>query len=579
MPAWCRPGVVAGALALAAGVAMADTVRVEVEGLDKEVRNNTLALLGIAREQENTGLSADRIRLLHRKAEAEIRASLEPFGYYRPVVNASLANDGASWTARYAVEPGPPMLINSLELAVTGEGASDPSFIAFRAKPPLSAGGALVHARYEDAKRQLSRLAAARGYFDARLTRSEIRVDVERYPSEVFLDFDTGPRYRFGPVEVQVTGDLNADWLSRYAEFEKGEPFDAEKITDLQKALLGTDYFSTVDIRPAPARASDGQVPIEVLLVQRKRDQYTAGLGYGTDTGVRGTLGWERRFIGERGQKFNSELEVSEILTGLSAQYTIPVFRPVTDKVALTANASHDHPETSDSRTVKTGASLTRGFGDWLLTGSLVLQRERFEVADDSGDTKLLMPGASALYVRADDRIIARRGYRVQLDLRGASDSVVSDLTFVQGRIQGKGILGLGESGRLITRAEAGATNTDDFDELPATLRFYAGGDNSVRGYAYESIGPVNASGEVTGGKYLLTASIEYEHHLYKKWSGVTFYDAGNAFLGEYEPLKSGVGVGVRWRSPVGNIRLDIANAVSEPDRPWRIHFTLGPDF
>lgn len=578
MPASFRLGVIAGIL-LATGVANADTVRVVVEGLDDELQGNTLALLGIAREQKSPDLAAERIRLLHRKAEAEIRSALEPFGYYRPVINANLANDGTNWTARYAVEPGPRMLIGTLDLAIAGEGANDPAFTALRAKLPLAAGKPLVHAHYEDTKRQLARLAANRGYFDARFTRNEVRVDIERYTSDVFLEFDTGPRYRFGPAEVRVTGDLSTDWLSRYAEFGRGEPFDAEKITDLQKALLGTDYFSTVDIRPAPARASNGQVPIEILLVQRKRDRYTAGAGYGTDTGVRGKLGWERRFIGNRGQKFTSEIEVSQIRTGVSAQYTIPVFRPVTDKIALTANAAHEYPETSDSRTLETGASLTRGFGDWLLTGSLSLQRERFEAADDRGETTLLIPGASALYVRADDRIVARRGYRLQLDVRGASEAVVSDLAFLQGRVQAKGIHTLGESGRLIARADAGATRTDNFNDLPATLRFYAGGDNSVRGYAYQSIGPVNDQGEVTGGKYLLTGSIEYEHRIYQKWSVAIFYDAGNAFLDEFEPLKRGAGIGARWRSPVGNIRLDVANAVSEPDRPWRIHFTLGPDF
>lgn len=577
-----RVALLLGALGMAAvtaSVANADTLHVEIEGLDAELRDNVLALLDAAREQASRDLTGDRIQLLHRQAEAEIRSALEPFGYYRPSIDKTLTHEGDAWRARYDIVPGPRMPIGQLELSITGDGANDSAFAAWRAKLPLAVGSALLHARYEETKRALSRLAADRGYFDARFTRNEIRVDLDRYTAAVFLDFDTGPRYRFGPVEFKVEGNLSPDWLSRYVGFEDGEPFDAASIADLQRDLFGTDYFSTVDIQPMPARARNGRVPIEVTMVQRKRDRYTTGVGYGTDTGARGTLGWERRYIGDRGQKFTSKLKVSQVRAGVSTQYTIPVYRPATDRIAFTANWTHDYPDTSDSRTLETGSSLTRGFGNWLLTGSLNVHRERFEVANDRGETTLLIPGTSALLVRTDDRIVARRGYRWQLDLRGASEDVVSDLSFLQGRAQLKVIQALGARGRLIARTDGGATRTDDFEDLPATLRFFAGGDNSVRGYAYQSIGPVNAEGEVTGGKYLLVGSIEYEHAVYKKWSAAVFYDVGNAFLGAGEAFKAGTGIGVRWRSPLGNIRLDVANAVSEPDRPWRIHFTLGPDF
>jgi translocation and assembly module TamA len=568
-------------LALLAGAALADTVKVEVGGLNKLERANVLSLLGIAREQGDPTLSEGRIRLLHRRAKDDIRAALEPFGYYRVVVASNLQHEGANWYATYNVEIGPQIPIAEFDLQVQGEGASDAAFAALRAKLPIVVGAPLLHANYEEARRMLTRLATDRGYFDARFTRHEIRVDLARYTATIYLYFDTGPRYRFGPVMLETGGELSRDWLIRYVRFREGDDFDAAKLTELQSALVGSDYFSTVDVRPVPERAEGGRVPVEVRLALRKRDRYTAGAGFGTDTGARGKLGWERRYIGDRGQRFGTELNVSQIRTALTAQYTIPVYNPITDAIVLSTGWTHDYPDTSDSRTVKTGISLTRGFGEWRLTGYTTYQRERFEVANDSGDVTVLMPGATALWVRADNRVYTRRGYSVQLDVRGANDYLVSDVNFLQGRAQAKAIFPAGEDARLIVRGDGGATRMQAFDDMPATLRFYAGGDNSVRGYAYNSIGPLNAQGEVTGGKYLLVGSVEYEHRIYEKWSAALFYDYGNAFLGlgAGEPFKKGAGVGLRWRSPIGNVRLDVASAISEPDRPWRIHFTLGPDF
>ncbi len=566
-------------LALLAGGALADTVKVEVGGLGEIQRKNVLNLLGIAREQGDPSLSEGRIRLLHRRAEADIRAALEPFGYYRAVIESRLRHEGAEWYATYNVQIGPQIPVAEFDLQVLGAGAGDPAFATLREKLPIVVGAPLLHANYEEARRMLTRLATDRGYFDARFTRHEIRVDLTRYTATVYLHFDTGPRYRLGPVILESGGQLSRDWLMRYVRFREGDAYDVARVNELQSSLAGSDYFSTVDVRPAPEQADAGRVPIEVRLALRKRDRYTAGAGFGTDAGARGKLGWERRYIGDRGQRLGTELNVSQIRTALTAQYTIPVYNPITDAIVLSTGWTHDYPDTSDSRTLKTGISLTRGFGEWRLTGYTTYQRERFEVANDSGDVTVLMPGATALWVRADNRVYTRRGYSVQLDVRGANDYVVSDVNFLQGRAQAKAIFPAGERARLIVRGDGGATRMQAFEDMPATLRFYAGGDNSVRGYAYNSIGPVNAQGEVTGGKYLLVGSVEYERRIYQKWSAALFYDHGNAFLGAGEPFKDGAGVGLRWQSPIGNVRLDVASAISEPDRPWRIHFTLGPDF
>jgi len=156
---------------------------------------------------------------------------------------------------------------------------------------------------------------------------------------------------------------------------------------------------------------------------------------------------------------------------------------------------------------------------------------------------------------------------------------VVSDISFLQGDLRGKLILPL-LGGRFITRADLGGSIAADFQELPVSQRFFAGGDFSVRGYAYNSLGPTNASGEVVGGKHLIVGSAEYDHYFgQKKRFGVAlFIDAGNAFDFSQFDLFTGAGAGVRWRFPFGLLRIDGAQALDDPDHPWRLHISLGPD-
>jgi translocation and assembly module TamA len=564
-------------LAALAAAAADDAVEVVVEGIDEELRRNVLLLLSIERQKAEPALTEGRIRTLHERASGEIRRALEPFGYYRPQIRAQLTHEQGRWTARYAIDPGPPLLVEELDLVIEGEGLEDAEFRRLVAEFPLRRGEALQHGRYEEGKRALLRLADERGYFDAVLRRHEIRVDLERYRAAAVLHLDTGPRYRFG--EVRIEQDFfDPAFLARFVPFARGEPYTNAALLRLQAALSDADYFQQVEVRPRRDLAVDLEVPIDVILVLRSRDRYLFGLGYGTDTGARGKLGWERRLINPAGHRFAAELDVSEIRTALSARYRIPVRDPRTDQLVLSAALTDDHPLTSTSRTATLGVSHERSRGDWRQALSLSYLREKFIAGDDTGRAALLMPGASWVRVRSDERVRPRRGSRLSLDVRGANESLASDVSFGQLRLSGKYIHPAGDGGRLIARAEAGYTRVSVFEELPASLRFYAGGSQSVRGYAFQALGPLNEAGQVIGGRYLLVGSLEYDHRLTESWGVAVFYDAGKAFNDASAPFSEGAGVGVRWHLPIGVLRLDFARALSLEGRPWRVHFWIGPD-
>jgi translocation and assembly module TamA len=273
------------------------------------------------------------------------------------------------------------------------------------------------------------------------------------------------------------------------------------------------------------------------------------------------------------------DAKVFQIGSNVIARYRIPVLDPRTDELTLFAEYRDDDPVTSFSRIGRFGTVLSTRWRRSRLDYSLVYHIEDFEVADNDDVVNMLIPGIAVSYISSRDPVHVRHGFRLDASLQGAAEKVLSEISFAQLHLRGKFILSPWRRGRFLARGELGTTVTPELQELPASLRYFAGGDQSVRGYPYKSLGPVNADGEVTGGRYLLVGSLEYEHALNDKWAVAAFIDAGNAFDELDEPhFEQGAGVGIRWRSPVGPVRVDLANAISDPDRGWRLHISIGPD-
>ncbi len=559
-------------------VCASPTVVVVIEGVDAALRDNVMLFLSIQQQKDLAEISENRIRLLHARAADEIRSALQPFGYYQPSIDSTLAYQQSHWLATYRIDLGEPVRITDMDVHIDGGASTDPEFRLRLADLPIKQGDILNHARYEEAKRALQNLGSQRGYFDAELLRSEVRVDIARNSASVALHYASGARYHFGTVSFLQVDRLELPLLQRYVPFKQGDPYDSNKILKLQTALSDSEYFQQVDVEPRRDRVEDLAVPVDIKLTLRERDKYTLGVGYGTDTGARGKIGWERRIVDAGGKRFSTELNASQINTSVTARYRIPIKNPLTDQIVITGGWTDDHPETSDSQTRLLGISRNQARGEWREAYSLNYRHERFVTGEDSGTSTLFIPEVNWLRIRADNRAFTTRGSRLQIDFRGAAVSLGSDVTFFQTRANAKFVVPVSSGGRLLTRVDGGHTSVKDFENLPASLRFYAGGDQSVRGYAYNSLGPLDSLGNVVGGKYLLVGSVEYEHRLYEKWSAATFYDVGNAYNTSSEDFKEGAGLGLRWRSPIGPVRVDVSWALSLDDHPWRFHLVVGPD-
>jgi translocation and assembly module TamA len=558
----------------------AETPTIVIDGVEGDVLANVKAYLSLYKE----GCDAPIWRLKGRlkQAEGEARDALQAFGYYQATVASRFepaTAEGACWQAVFTIVPGPRVSFGIIDVVIQGDAASDSAFDTPVKKAMARAGQPLRQDIYTDLKRRIAELASTRGYVRGHYTQSELRVNPAQGTADIILHYDSGPRFAFGPIRREQD-IINPELLDRFFAYEEGKPYDATLLTKTTRALAGSGYFRNAYVQPHFDEVADDEIPTELIVSPSKRNRYTGKIGFATDTGPRVGVGYQNRRVNRAGHVFSAETSVSKVLSTITAAYTIPLLKnPVTDKLKFETGYKHEDTDTSKSDTTATSVTWYRVPNEgWSKERSLTLGHEDFEVGNDKGKSTVLMPGIGWSRVMADDRLYPRKGVRLGLKLRGATEQIVSSVSFAQAIGNAKAVLALPARLRVITRLDVGATAMNAFEELPASVRFFAGGDNSIRGYAYESLGPKDSDGDVVGGRNLLVGSVELERQLVDKWAVALFVDSGNAFDRAHVDPRTGVGFGIRWRSPVGPIRLDIAHPLTDSKDAFRIHFSMGPE-
>ncbi len=579
--------ILTGLICLCALTALSAQAQVDVSvlisGVNKELEDNVRLFLSIEQQKNSDLLSPGRLKRLNKKAPQEISKALQPFGYYKVKVDAKLDKlQGGGWQANYHIDPGPRIHVGVFDFKLDGDISSDPAFIELIDDFRLNQGAPFRHSEYERIKSELARLATERGYVTAKFTRHQVEVDMDSYKANVYLHFEGGARYRFGEVTFSQKV-LDDSLLRRYLTFKQGDPFHLDRLLELQQALNDSDYFSVVEVSSGRPDADTLQVPVDIQLSVRKRHRLSLGLGYGTDTGARAKFGWQIPRYNKRGHHINTQASVSQLGYSLGTQYSVPIYNPRTDQLIYSAGQVNEKTDTSESTLKTLGVSINRKRGQWRATMSLNYQQEDFIVADVDDQTRLFIPGINGSRVWGKEFwgnqvINFFDGVRLDLGIRMSTTEVLSDLNFTQYNASIKSINRLAAAHRIISRGRLGYINTQDFDQLPASIRYFAGGAQSVRGYSYQSLGPVDESGDVTGGMYLIEGSMEYEYSINPRWGIAVFTDVGNAVNNLEDELVQGAGFGVRWKSPIGPVRFDFASAISREGQPWRIHINIGPD-
>ncbi len=552
---------------------------IELRGVEKAEKENIQSLLELWQFEGKDVPSVARLRFLHRKAPEQIELALRPFGYYRSTVESDLDDEDGQWKAVYNIDPGEQIKIANLNLAVQGAGDKEEDFVSAVQATNLQAGQPLDQQAYDVLKRKLQTTASQLGYFDAKFLQSEIRIDMASYSADVALVYETGSRYKLGGVTLDQDVEwLSQELLSRYNDLQEEQYFDARDLQGLQSGLSNTEYYEEVQVRASAEDAEDLVIPVKVNLKHKNPKQHVYGIGYETDTGVRLKYGITGRRLNNSGHHYAAEAKVTQLGFRLAAAYTIPTRDPRTDSFGF--NTSYER-ENADSEALTIGGSYSYRDDLWFKTYALDYQVDQFTVEGEETVSTLLMPSAEWTRTFPEDlnrRINAVNGSWLWLRLRGASDGILSDTSFLQPTVSLKWIKTLGNGHRLLGRGGIGTTWVDDYDKFPLSLRFKAGGDSSVRGYAFEKISPLGSDNRVSGGRHLIESSIEYEIPFKDRWSWAAFADIGDAF-DEKPEIRLGAGVGIRWQSPIGPVRLDLARSFDDPGPGnTRLHLSLGPD-
>jgi translocation and assembly module TamA len=567
-------------LSLAAPLHAAEPVEVVVTGIEgdalKNVQESLVLPAGLVREG-----TVDRswLERFATQAKDKARSALEPFGFYNSRVTVSVEAAGEGYRLLVKVLPGEPVRLTEVTVTLAGAGKDERRLRRLVEKFPLNKGDVLLHQSYEVAKGELKSRAQDLGYLDAEFSRHEIRVAESATRATIKLLLDSGEKYYFGETSIEGAPDYPESFLRRHLAYNPGDKFSYAHLGETQRNFTNSERFKEVIIIPEKEDAEAFKIPIHVELKAGPRMTLRPGVGYGTDTGARFTLRYRDVNMFHLGHELHSHLYIAERLQGLVTGYIIPSPKDIRSSTTLQLNLQQEDTTTYYSRIAALGMDRNRSLGKGkLVTAYIKAQYEDYTVGDEKSTARLLLPGVRFSDNCYDNLIRPRRGFRYGVDLRGTHQALGSDTALVQFLAEGSHLLRLPWRLSLHTRAKGGATMLNDpLSDIPPSLRFFTGGDQSVRGYSYQSLGPRNASGQVVGGTQLLVGSIELERALRKDWGVSVFYDAGNAFNSfSNVSIAQGAGVGLHYYTSVGGLNLSVARPLGVDNPSLHIHFTVG---
>jgi translocation and assembly module TamA len=619
-------------LLFACPLARAD-VTITVKGVAAPLRNNVLAYLSFARYQRTRNLTSDTAERLESRIAPEVRSALRPFGYFQPTVSSSVTGSGpGNWKVSITIHPGPPVILEHVDARVVGPGATSPLFERITDKLPFHTGQRLNQAQYDSVRGDLLRTAATYGYLDANLTRHELLVNPGAHTASIALELQTGVRYSFGVTTI-VQHAVNDKLVRKYLRYRQGEPFDLTEVLRTQFALDDSQYFTNLEVLPGDPDHTTHTVPIGIRAEPNRPNVYSVAAGYENDTGARGILSWEDRRVNSYGHKMSVDLEAAQVTKySLQSRYVIPIGDPAVENLTLSGTVVQQQLADVDARTTSIGPSITRVMGNWQTvwfvngvqsTGTVgtswpgtVDPANKECIAAAVAGTKCY--ASVTIGIPTNDMLVpgvdfasVPKGYLGEpmfehgffAEIRGSQGAFGSRANFLQLHIELERVLQLAPKWHLLLRDEFGATAASHFGEMPPAMRFYAGGEGSVRGFEYDGLSPTQQyclSGSQicaeaqAGGKDVITGTVEFDRDLPRNFGIAFFFDYGNAFnhFGSQEQavynneqqivhirepfMQYGAGIGLLFRLPVLTLGIDIGQPLSQPGSP-RLYINFSP--
>jgi len=559
------------ALAMIGAPAAHATIDLEVNGVEGALRRNVLAFLSLERYKTRNDLDQALIERLQERAEREAAAALRPFGHYEAKVTSRIEQTGeARWRARIDIEAGAAVMLETVEVSVEGPGRELAAFRDVLAATPLRSGAQLDHGNYDALKSDLRRVAATYGFVDARFTANELLVDPAQRRASARLVMETGERYRFGTTTIEQRS-LKEPLLRRYLRYEDGTPYDATQLLRTQFALDDSQYFSSVEVLAGEPDGDTREIPISIRADPNRRNRYSTGLGYATDSKARGTLTWENRRLNDLGHRLRVELKAAQLEQSGEARYVVPIGDPALEKLGFEFRYARDELGDLDTRTTRFQPSITQVDGEWqrVMFASFsrvtTITTATASRADFEKSNTLVIPGISYASVPRGYLGEALFSRALYAELRGSAKALGATDNYLQLRLEGERVFDLAPQWHLFVRGQLGATLVSDTASLPGTERFFAGGDRSVRGFGFNDLSPIDSGSAKVGGRHLLTGTVEVIRDLPRNLGLAVFFDAGNAVDSFGDPLQFSAGIGIRLRLPIVTLGIDIAQPLTNP--------------
>lgn len=548
-----------------------------VTGVNDELEENIRLLVGAPPPAEESRKLRRYVSTLIEQAGMALSA----LGYYSAKVSVAQNIQEENTVITIAVQPNDPVLINKLTLTINGEAADDPAFNRVLSDLALIKGNIFVSDDYEATKAALIDQAQDLGYFGFAFTENEVRVSRRQLTADIKLVADSGTRYTFGAIVFDQTVFTNT-FLNRWIPFEAGAPYESGLIGELTQNLQNSGYFKSVRVTPLQDRRYGTMVPIRVDLTRKDNNEIGLGIGFVTDTGVRTKFTWGRPLINRRGHSAAIEFGFSRERQTASISYRIPRRNePLYNYWGIEYGLKNDQVGDIDSfLSTLNFQRVSRTSKQWNESLFLRWERELFTAgSEEQKKTDLVLPGVSYSKSRSIGSPFPVWGQAISFQLMGGSKRFLSTIDFLKTVGTFRYLRALSDRNTIIGGVQYGAIHSNDFPRVPASQRFFAGGDRSVRGFSYKDLSPRDPDGEAIGGRYLEVLNLEYNYRFLDRWSGALFADAGRAFNSFSAGYSVGAGFGVRWQSPVGPFRIDIATPISDGDgSSVRVHLSLGSD-
>lgn len=552
----------------------------------RELLNTHLDLM---RYRERADINADQLKFMVETAAEQVGDLAATEGYFSPKSEIKLDNQAEPPVVRITVTAGPRTEVARADVQVSGPArAQSPQQVArvvdgWRLKPRAPF-------RQEDwaaAKDEGLRVLQERRYAAAAIASSNAAIHADQNEAELAIDYQSGPPFTLGELRISGASRYPERIIRNVNPLQPGEDYDAARLLALQRAVQRTPYFSNivVDIDKDPAHAA--LAPVDVKVTEYPTQRIRSGVGYATDTGARVEGRYSHNNVFDRAWVFDSQVRVEQQRQTGTIDLAMP---PDSTAYVNSVHASVERTtlEGVELRSRRAGVRRARSTDSDDYTYSVEYYRDQLEqisgaalpadILTEPGSHQALVVGYARTHRKVDDPLFPRSGYIASVEAGVALKGLLTDQTFFRTYGKLRRYWPVGARDLVLLRGELGAViSKGDNSSVPASLLFRAGGTESVRGYNFQSIGNVRG-GTVYPTRYLATAGLEYQRWVTASWGAAVFYDVGTATDSwSDKQLFQGVGVGARWRSPVGPVNVDFAYGIR--NKEFHPHLSLGVAF